>query len=134
MPDRTLINSTEWTSPSCVIFFLCCDCASTEAGFVDILDESLLYFGLLIGAMMTGWSLWMLVLYIKKSPEQRKKSSVGLWIILLALLLGLGALGKPMRTVIERILDSHYLSPEPTGMAKAEFPVSIPTFKIPLQK
>ncbi|MEQ8350976.1 MAG: hypothetical protein RH862_05795 [Leptospiraceae bacterium] len=101
---------------------------------MDILDESLLYFGLLIGAMMTGWSLWMLVLYIKKSPEQRKKSSVGLWIILLALLLGLGALGKPMRTVIERILDSHYLSPEPTGMAKAEFPVSIPTFKIPLQK
>lgn len=73
-----------------------------HSGSVDVLDESLLYFGLLIGAMMTGWSLWMLVIYIRRTPEQRKRSSVGLWIILLALLLGLGALGKPMRELIQR--------------------------------
>ncbi len=107
MPDRTLINSTESTVQSCVIFFLCLLLPPTEAGSVAILDEALLYFGLLIGALMTGWALWMLLLYIKKTPEQRKRSSVGLWIIILALLLGLGALGKPMRTVIERILNSH---------------------------
>ncbi|MBI38697.1 MAG: hypothetical protein CMF59_03800 [Leptospiraceae bacterium] len=91
---------------SCVIFFLSCLPPPDEPGSVAILDESLLYFGLLIGALMTGWSLWMLFLYIKKTPAQRKNSSVGLWIIILALLLGLGALGKPMRTVIERIRSS----------------------------
>ncbi|MBU45622.1 MAG: hypothetical protein CMN76_20610 [Spirochaetaceae bacterium] len=69
---------------------------------MEFLDESLLYFGLLIGTMMTGWSIWMLFLHIRKSREQRKNSSVGLWIILLALLLGLGALGKPLRTIVER--------------------------------
>ncbi|MCB1169496.1 MAG: hypothetical protein KDK25_04140 [Leptospiraceae bacterium] len=77
-----------------------------QSGSVRILDESLLYFGLLIGAMLTGWSLWMLFLYIMRSPEQRKRNSVRLWIILIALLLGLGALGKPLREIIQKWTDN----------------------------
>ncbi|MCB1138672.1 MAG: hypothetical protein KDK23_07950 [Leptospiraceae bacterium] len=76
--------------------------AWNQSGSVRILDESLLYFGLLIGTMLTGWSLWMLFLYIMRSPEERKRNSVRLWIILIALLLGLGALGKPLRELIQK--------------------------------
>ncbi|MCB1165913.1 MAG: hypothetical protein KDK37_09815 [Leptospiraceae bacterium] len=72
---------------------------------MELQNGSLVFMGLIIGLLMTVWSVWMFWLYIRKSRAARKDSSVRPWIILIIFLIGTGDLFKSLKD-LKSMMDS----------------------------
>lgn len=57
--------------------------------------------GFAFGAMLIGWSAWMLVLHFRTPPELRAKRRVRPWIPIVFLLIGLADLSKAIRDLMK---------------------------------
>ena len=55
--------------------------------------------GFIFGAMLIGWSVWMLVLHFR-TPSELRANRVRPWIPILFLLIGLADLSKAIRDLI----------------------------------
>lgn len=53
--------------------------------------------GFAFGAMLIGWSVWMLVLHFRTPPERRVRP----WIPIVFLLIGLADLSKAIRDLMK---------------------------------
>lgn len=59
--------------------------------------------GFLFGAMLLGWSSWMLVLYYRTPSSLRPRRRIRPWMAILFLLIGLADLSKAIRDLMQQL-------------------------------